>query len=205
MKIEPYYADNHNKFYKKDCRDMNELNQNRFSGATIIQLLDGIKAIFSYLYLVRRYGFVAMPFSPFFTSTHFKQYLSLLMLNPKIRQKALNAGYGFSIGYRPSVKWLAIFSRWFLNAFVASEVLIKKVNNIWGYLLHPYLFGEYGVTSIASNTHMIGATLDSEIPITIKASSQIRLDHFFHISIIPHHPSGGQVKEVITSGEVLRR
>lgn len=191
--MKPYYEDNHIRLHNKDCRAMTELNQDRLGRASIIKLLNGIKTILSYLYLARRDGVMAMSFSSLFTLSQFKQHISLFILDLQIWQKALDTSDSLSIGYRPSVEWFAVFRRWLLNSLVAPKMLVEKVNNIRGYLLHTHLLRKDWVTSIASNSHMIGASLNSEIAVTVQTPCQVSLCNFFHSYIIPDHRDGGQV------------
>jgi len=125
--LKPYYQDNHDTIYCQDFRK-NDLDQNGFGGTTVIQLLNLVKAIFSGLYFIRRDRAMTVPFGSLFALAKCEQDSSLLSLNPKVGQKALNTSYSLSIGHRPSVERFSIPSRWFLDTLIATKVFIKKLN-----------------------------------------------------------------------------
>lgn len=198
-----FFKDNLTRLYHGDARNMSELNQYGSSGSAIIKLLDFVKAYFPKLYFLWRDGMMAVASSSFFASPQFQQGQGLLSLYSQIRHKFIDTLNSLPIRYAPSIKWFAVFSRWLLNSAITIKIIIKQIHNIKFDLLQAYLFRKDWVRGISHNPHMIGATLNGEIPITIQTASQICFNNFFHNYIITYPVAGVKKGGDENGGEVL--
>ena len=210
---ETYWQDNTRIVYNKDCRDMYELKQDRFSNASIVEGFDLVKqSLFSLNNIgvyntAGHYGWLTpsvkhnksavLDAGQFLQPTQLKQYHSLFMLNNKIIPKCFNQSYRFSIADRPSIQRLTFFGGWFLNAFISPKVLRQHIYNFRADLFQSYFFTKYWLGSIISNSHRISASLNGKVTIAIQTARQIRFDNLIHKLILPHPRCGCQVKEVM--------
>jgi hypothetical protein len=137
-----------------------------------------------------------------FTSSDLRQVLkfpqlqkkfSLSVLHPKEGKHSLNTTHSLTISNAPRMKRLPFLCRGFLNTQTTTKCLVQQLGDFFDNLLEPYFLAEHWLSCIPANSHLIGTTLDCEVPIRIQTSRKVGFQYFVHgVPILHGHRDGGQ-------------